>query len=125
MIDTDYCEVVDDPAEFYVARMVRARKPHVCYECGGPIVVGEVHEYAGGRLDGWWSARTCAACCRGPLAFVDRNCGGGRYHGNLIGHLQDVVADGGLRSVFAEGLVIRWIDEALSRRLAPGAEVAA
>jgi len=33
----------------------------------------------------------------------------------LYEHLRDVVSEGGLRSVFAEGMVTRWIDEARLR----------
>lgn len=118
MRDLDLCEYIDDPATIYTATMVTARKAHDCDECGGEIVPGERYERAKGmNAPGeWWHARTCAACCRGPLAFVERNCGTGRYHGGLFEHLCNVISEGALRSVFAEGMVLRWIDEARVRR---------
>ena len=56
---------------------------------------------------------SCAACLRGPLAFVERNCGTARLVGGLFDHLADVRHL--MRTPFAEGLVERWIDEARVR----------
>ena len=36
-----------DPPDFYVATKPKARKHHVCEECGGPIMPGERYERVG------------------------------------------------------------------------------
>ena len=52
-----------DPPEVYQERDVKARKPHVCSECGREIAVGEIHQYIKGLWDGSWSTvRTCQHC---------------------------------------------------------------
>ena len=38
-----------DPQIFCWSKVRKARKPHRCYECGGPIRSGERYEYAAGK----------------------------------------------------------------------------
>jgi len=57
------CTYDFDPAAMYNARMVTARKPHGCCECGEPIVKGEVYHRADGMWDGRWDHwATCRPC---------------------------------------------------------------
>ena len=55
-----------DEGEAYVVsetKTVRARKEHLCCECGETIAVGDLHEHLRGLCDGFWeSLRTCARC---------------------------------------------------------------
>jgi len=119
MSDTDYCPYIDDPCEVWVETTRRAAKRHVCCECGGAIERGEMHQMISSLYYGaWYRYRTCAACLRGPLAFVERNCGGGRMTEGLFEHLAEVASSGSLRSVFAEGQVARWMEDARRRRAA-------
>jgi hypothetical protein len=52
-----------DAPEFVTTSLRRARKPYRCGECGDPISVGDLYEYAAGKWDGRFSCfRTCARC---------------------------------------------------------------
>lgn len=45
------------------ARIITARKPQVCCECGDPIRPGDRYEFVSGCWDGTWSSfRTCLVC---------------------------------------------------------------
>ena len=73
-IDHDYAT---DDNDFFVERMVAARKEHRCCECVGAIGVGERYERASGKSDGRiWSTATCAVCAEIRDAFV---CGSWIY----------------------------------------------
>lgn len=51
--------------EFYRNKTVKARKTHVCCECGKPIQVGDRHEIAVGKWDGTFDQfRTCCFCSK-------------------------------------------------------------
>lgn len=114
MSDYGACQYVDDPAEVWIVTRRVAAKPHVCCECDGIIAKGERHEVITSLYCGEWRRdRTCAACLRGPLAFVERNCGTARLIGGLFYHLDDVAHL--MRTPYAEGMVMRWIDEARER----------
>ena len=53
--------------------MVKARKPHTCFHCNGPIAVGEMHRSRSDIADGeFMSFRWCAECCQ---AMVDEMAG--------------------------------------------------
>lgn len=120
MSDMDACAFIDEWCDDSTSKVVVARKPHICCECDGEIIVGERHEHLKMLWDdNWTSYRTCAACLRGPLAFSERNCAGsGRMVEGLFEHLQYVLDDGLLATVYAEGQVMRWLDESRGRRLA-------
>ena len=65
-----------DPATVYRERIVRARKPHQCGECGRVISVGERYRYAFSVYEGWGSSYyTCEHCCSGA-DWLARECGG-------------------------------------------------
>jgi hypothetical protein len=62
MIDC-YCDY--EPARFYVARRLTARKEHQCYECGRDINAGEQYERVAGMwddYDGIMVYKTCSHC---------------------------------------------------------------
>src|SRR4051794_10957813 len=57
---SDTCVVMDYDGynTFSTEATRRARKLHRCCECGEPIAVGESHNYAAGKYDGYfWSER--------------------------------------------------------------------
>lgn len=117
MSDLDVCQYIDDYAEVCTSTTRTARVERVCCECGGRIPPGAVYEHCKMLYDGQWDTySTCPACLRGPVAFVSRNCPGGRMYEGLFEHLGEVLYDRHLRTPFAEGLVMRWIDEANRRR---------
>lgn len=114
MSEYDACVYVDDPAEVWVVTTRVAAKRHACCECDGVIAKGERHEVVSSMYEGRWQRdRTCAACLRGPLAFVERNCGTARLVGGLFYHLSDVAHL--MQTPYAGGMVQRWIDEAQVR----------
>ena len=56
-------ECVDDPIELISDTKRKARKIHVCGECGRDILLGEVYEYHVGKSDGILEThKTCADC---------------------------------------------------------------
>ncbi len=56
---------------FYSETLAKARKPHVCCECGEAIPVGVIYQRATGKSDGEvWTAKSCAACAEIRKAFV-------------------------------------------------------
>lgn len=60
--------------DFYKSKLVRARKPHRCVECGSAITPGEEYESATGRWEGEIDTyRTCSRCLdlRGSLRAYD------------------------------------------------------
>ena len=57
--------------DFYAERTVRAKKPHVCCECGRTIGLGEQHEYVSAKCEGeFFTERTCGECAEIRKAFV-------------------------------------------------------
>jgi len=56
----------DEPwPEVCRTRHPRARKEHLCSECGETITIGEQHEHVRGKWDGYWMEfRTCQVCQR-------------------------------------------------------------
>lgn len=56
--------------EFYAEKVVKARKPHRCCECGDEIGVGSLYERASGKSDGdFFAVNTCLACREIRAAF--------------------------------------------------------
>lgn len=69
----------------HTEQVVRARKTHVCCECGEEIKVGEQYERAKGLWDGSWGTyTTCIPCMR----IRDDLCSCFIY-----GHLRETVWD--------------------------------
>ena len=58
---TCYCDY--DQPSIYCSRIVRARKEHRCYECGGRILAGDRYEYTFAIWNGDpGQIKTCAHC---------------------------------------------------------------
>lgn len=50
------------PSVFF-ERIITARKPQTCYECGDPIRPGDRYEFVSGCWDGGWASfHTCLTC---------------------------------------------------------------
>lgn len=80
------CDVVigesggEYPPEYYLRRIVTARKKYRCYECERPIVAGQRYERVVGKWDGCADSHTtCLDCVALAEAFGDGN----RFHGAL------------------------------------------
>ena len=72
----DICLSMDYDAtnEFYAEKVVTARKPHKCCECGDVIATGTQYERASGKADGAiFTAHSCLPCREIRRAFC---CGG-------------------------------------------------
>ena len=69
-----------EPADFYVTRMVRARKAHICVECREEVAPGEKYERTSGKWNGSMDIiRTCVLCLR----IRDDLCPNGWVYGML------------------------------------------
>jgi len=78
-----------DAAEMYLEQIIKARKPHKCYECNEIIAVGEHYEYISGRWeDDWRCYRFCLTCSEIGKALT---CDGGREFGTLWENLREYV----------------------------------
>ena len=55
--DVSFEDASDDaePLQFFDERIVRARKPHKCSECGSEIAKGESHRYIAYLFEGKFS----------------------------------------------------------------------
>lgn len=59
------CDYDFEPIKMHRTKKRRARKCHMCEECGSEIVVGESYYVHTGFLDGsWFTLKNCAACER-------------------------------------------------------------
>lgn len=94
MIIECYCDYDYDQPEFYLRRMIKAKKRHQCEECGAPILMGEEHEYVSGKWDGYFSTfRTCSGCAE-LRQWVKNNVPCLYWaHGNLLEDLETSVRD--------------------------------
>lgn len=64
----------------------KARKPHVCCECNGPIVPRARYEHVDGCWDREWSTyKTCEVCTKIRAWY----CPGGYAHGELAQQIYD------------------------------------
>jgi hypothetical protein len=78
-----------DPAEFCAVTTRKARKPHVCCECGCPIQPGEQYESVTGKWEGEiLRMKTCLLCVEIGEAFA---CGGGWTYACLWDDLREGV----------------------------------
>lgn len=67
----DYCEVDfsdtsadSEPVEFYDEKIARARKAHVCTECGAPIAAGDEYQRRSYRFEKEFSVDHVCLVCR-------------------------------------------------------------
>lgn len=67
------CSCDYDPPEFYRMAIRRARKPHKCEECNGPILPGDAYEYASGKWEGYFSTFFTCEACRDLRVWVKNN----------------------------------------------------
>lgn len=89
MSDCDVCLYADDDIDndFSVETIRRARKAHVCCECEGPILPGQMYYRHAGRSDGQvWVYKTCPRCHEVRTVFY---CGGAYYLGTLWLEMQE------------------------------------
>lgn len=76
-----------DPPEMYVDKMVRARKPHKCYECNRRIQPGEEYNRVVGKWDGEFGQYTfCSECHEIQTAF---SCDNSRLFGCLWEEIEE------------------------------------
>lgn len=74
--------------EFIRTEIRKARKPHMCSECGKVIPVGEKYEHADGKTDGdFWGYDTCLICAEIADAFY---CDGRWFGGMLWEGMEEV-----------------------------------
>lgn len=72
---------VDNPAQLFFQKKVKARKEYKCCECDGAIAPGERHDVVVILYNGAWSRhRTCLLCEEIGDHFT---CGVGRHIGTL------------------------------------------
>lgn len=94
-----------DHPEFYSHSVRKAKKSHICDECGREILPGERYDYASGKADGeMWFAKTCIHCTA-VSEWLRVVCGGVCHHAvydDLKEHRDE------------EGYNPRWISIALS-----------
>jgi hypothetical protein len=91
MTDTMCCPLSggdgDYPSEFFDQKVVTARKPHKCYECGGDIEKGHKYERTSGKWDGRMEVYcTCLLCKEIRDHF---SCSEGYILGELWEQLQE------------------------------------
>lgn len=57
------CDIGSGEApKVFIETTVKARKEHVCCECGATITVGERYENVRGLWDNWQTFKTCLFC---------------------------------------------------------------
>jgi len=106
------CMIDDcDPCDVYSAKVVKARKPHKCSECGRQISPGESYHYAFMVQEGHGdSFHTCQHCFVGAQWLIT-NCGGFvhysvleeiREHASEYPYLSDGLA------ALADGMTSQW-----------------
>lgn len=88
-----YCECSDDfdPPSFFSQSVVKARKPHKCTECGGPITKGDSYRRSSGKWDGRVDVYTeCGLCMElRQWAEISMPC----FCCNIFGELHDTVRE--------------------------------
>lgn len=87
-----YAGESDGNGEFFNRKDVKARKTHVCHECGLVIQVGQKYEYAAWKYDGeFGDAKTCLICAEIGDAFY---CDGRPYGmGDLWNQMREVMGE--------------------------------
>lgn len=102
-----------DAASVFRSHMVRARKPHRCYECRDQISIGQQYERVNGLWEHTWSTyRFCLPCSEIQREFSEN----GRTFGEMWNQLQDFWEEGAhlqaclnrLTTVAAKEHMRRW-----------------
>lgn len=94
MTDVEDCSVClstydGDDAEFYLARVIVARRTRKCFECHETISVGESYQYVSGKWSSEWACyHFCLPCAEISTAL---SCGGGRLFGELWSMIEDEI----------------------------------
>lgn len=87
-----YCDY--DPAKWYRAEIRKARKPHICEECRGPILKGERYEFVAGCWEDTVSTFKTCERCHDIRVWTKNNvpclCWA---HGNMIEDCQEAVEE--------------------------------
>lgn len=69
------CEYEGEPSEFFVEKLVKARKPHTCCECHDAIQPGETYQRITGMWDGQIDTyKTCLPCSRIRADYAPCSC---------------------------------------------------
>ena len=95
-----YCEDDYEDMEFCAVKLVTARKPHRCYECGEPISAGAQYERVSGKCEGEvFTMHVCADCLRLRRMVLETETG----KKNLpFGILHDIAAEHGVLDAWEE-----------------------
>ena len=71
------CAVEDlDPPAVFSETKRRARRDHVCVECGRTIRAGEQYRFVSGLWDGRWSSHKMCRHCDALSGWMTHMCGG-------------------------------------------------
>lgn len=118
---TEECGFCLNPGDYdapvlYQERIVRARKPYNCCECGRCIEPGQQYQKTTGMWDGEWYAHyTCLDCMHIRDAF---RCGGGFLFGQLWDSLYEYRNDvntacvAKIKTVSSKQRYMDWLREA-------------
>lgn len=93
------CACDYEPAEVYQAAIRKARKEHVCDECGAKIIPGDRYENVFGVWEGYGSTWKTCEHCRDIRQWVKNNvpclCWA---HGNTIEDCKEAVSEAAYRA---------------------------
>jgi hypothetical protein len=93
------CSCDYDAPAFYHCEIRKARKPHKCEECGGPIIPGDRYEHVRGCWEGYVSSFKTCERCRDIRVWTKNNvpclCWA---HGNMIEDCQEAVNEAAWRA---------------------------
>jgi hypothetical protein len=98
MAEEDYCDCDSydaEPPEFCDITYPKAKKPHKCDECRGPIFVGEKYRRLAGKWEGEFMVlRECTACSElRQWAEISKPCFCAYEIGTLHERVKIMVAD--------------------------------
>jgi len=74
----DACDDAD-PCEFIDSRIVKARKSHICSECGGTIAAGETYKVFAYKFEGEFGSDKVCDPCREAAREFDYHIVGGSF----------------------------------------------
>jgi len=98
-----YVDCDDGRPEFFKERHPRARKTHICGECGQAIPLGEQYEYVSGKWEDRFAVyKTCSICLSIRSAFYCEGWAFGEVLGDLHEHIGEM--DGNISSECLEDM---------------------